>query len=582
MRFLLSFVLILNFAITLFAQTHANYTDAFRTQFEKANYVGALKLAQAESEQSYRKKKYEEYTAAVIHQASVYIALNDNPKAFEVLFSALRHIEKLRLTDSQQVLLLREIGGIHLNLKNYNQAKTYYFRAVKHAEKAKSDSLVNVIRQPLYKIYFDTRHDSAFYYLSQIMAYDKKINSAEALSKSHNNFFSYYITTDDKKNARLHIDSAMYYARKARLPAQIGTILINKAAYAIIANKDYPKAKKYYDELFTIQKDSTSADMGESYETYADILIHLGQPEKATEYLFKAIDIRAASYLGTKNQVMRNLEKKYQIDKIHDVYSRKQQELQAAQDRNQRLFLIMIAVFVLTLILFYFFYQNNRLKQQSKLQAIESKVQQNLLIATIEGQETERKKIASVLHDNISAMLSSAGLQLSAFVARNQPAPEEIKKTRDILRVAHDQVRDLSHELMPTLLAKFGLNYALRDLFEKNSNSTIAFKFVGPESAKIRYDEDFEMKIYFILTELCNNIIKHSQASHARLQIEETNKILEVKLSDNGKGIDLNRQNEGFGLTQIKARIASMNGTIEISSPKNAGTLITFQVPVPG
>ncbi|GAW89672.1 two-component system sensor histidine kinase [Flavobacterium psychrophilum] len=82
------------------------------------------------------------------------------------------------------------------------------------------------------------------------------------------------------------------------------------------------------------------------------------------------------------------------------------------------------------------------------------------------------------MHDHVSAVLSSVGLHLSAFessLTKEQIA--DLKKTRSLLKNAHDKVRDLSHELVPPLLVKFGLQFALRDLCENNTNSIIQFEF---------------------------------------------------------------------------------------------------------
>ena len=209
-------------------------------------------------------------------------------------------------------------------------------------------------------------------------------------------------------------------------------------------------------------------------------------------------------------------------------------------------------------------------------------MQENTISASIYGQELERKKIASFLHDNISALLSSAGLHLNAFTSQNQTNADEIKKTKAILEEAHDQIRDLSHELMPTLLSRFGLFYALEELCEKNSNSLIHFNYSIVVPTKTRYNEDFEMKMYFIIMELLNNIIKHSQANQAHLTIQENNKSLQIKIEDNGKGFDSNTFYilEGFGINQIKARISNLKGTILITSKLNEGTTIAIEVPI--
>jgi signal transduction histidine kinase len=147
---------------------------------------------------------------------------------------------------------------------------------------------------------------------------------------------------------------------------------------------------------------------------------------------------------------------------------------------------------------------------------------------------------------------------------------------------AHDKVRDLSHELMPTLLARFGLFYALEDLCEKNSNSVIEFEYSSLVPTKTRYNEEFEMKIYFIISELLNNIIKHSKAKTAKISIQENNKSLQIHVYDNGKGFNTAHFHslEGFGLNQIQARINNLKGSIAIDSKQNHGTSIYIVVPV--
>ena len=173
-------------------------------------------------------------------------------------------------------------------------------------------------------------------------------------------------------------------------------------------------------------------------------------------------------------------------------------------------------------------------------------------------------------------------MHLFAHISQNQPPTQEIIKTKAILENAHDQVRDLSHELMPSLLAQFGLFEALDDLCEKKSNSILHFMYSSALDRATRFDQDFEMKIYFIIMELLNNITKHSQAEYSKINLAETKGQLKIVILDNGKGFDTNEFNvlEGFGLNQIKARIKNLKGSIDIHSKINSGTTIKLIVPI--
>lgn len=141
-------------------------------------------------------------------------------------------------------------------------------------------------------------------------------------------------------------------------------------------------------------------------------------------------------------------------------------------------------------------------------------------------------------------------------------------------------MRDLSHELVPPLLVKFGLQFALKDICEKNSNSIIKFNFHSTLAKDKRYNPEFETKMFFIVSELLNNVIKHSKASLAKLTIEEYDNQLHLTIEDNGIGFNTKTSNKsnGFGITQIRARIKNMQGDMKIKSQTNQGSKITIKV----
>jgi two-component system NarL family sensor kinase len=275
-------------------------------------------------------------------------------------------------------------------------------------------------------------------------------------------------------------------------------------------------------------------------------------------------------------------EYKREVEKIESEYKTQQEILQQEKTMARRKFFAVISIFLISIVLFYFYIQNSRLIQKNRLNSLRNKIQQNIINASLSGQELERKKIASFLHDNISALLSSAGLHLSVFNAKNQNPSTEIQKTLALLGEAHDKVRDLSHELIPALLVRFGLLYALADLCEKNSNSNITFEYESDINNQKRYLEEFEIKIYFIISELLNNVMKHSQATIGKVSLQENATVLKIQVFDNGKGFDTNQFQilEGFGINQIKARINAMKGNLTIDSKLDLGTIITINVPI--
>ena len=253
------------------------------------------------------------------------------------------------------------------------------------------------------------------------------------------------------------------------------------------------------------------------------------------------------------------------------------------QLRNKKIVSLSIILTAIVFLLFYFLYQNNKLKQKIKRKDTKLKILLNIINSSIDSQEVERKKIASFLHDNINSLLSSAGLHLNTFTAQHDIKSNEIEKAKTILSEAHELLRDMSHDLVPSLLVRFGLIYALEDLCEKNSNSAIDFAFSSAIPTSRRYTEKFEMKIYFIVSELFSNITKHSNAKKAKLSLIEKENQLILRIYDDGIGFKTRKLNdaEGFGLNRIRARIKKYKGSLSIVSKENQGTKIKIRIPLP-
>jgi len=281
---------------------------------------------------------------------------------------------------------------------------------------------------------------------------------------------------------------------------------------------------------------------------------------------------------------LRQTERKDSKGKIDSDLSvlQKKQIVELQKTTNKKVVSLYIVLVLLLMVLSYYVYQNDKLRQKNKQKDIQQKIQLNIINAGIDGQENERKKIASFLHDNINSLLSSVGLHLNAFSVQNNIQSAELIKAKSILEDAHDRLRDMSHELIPALLVRFGLVYAVEDLCEKNSNSALQFEFTSSVPITKRYNEKFEIKLYFIISELFSNIIKHSDAKKAQISLHEKNDKLIIIVHDNGKGFNTEKLNqEGFGLNRIKARIKKLKGNITLISRANETTGTSIKIKVP-
>ena len=141
------------------------------------------------------------------------------------------------------------------------------------------------------------------------------------------------------------------------------------------------------------------------------------------------------------------------------------------------------------------------------------------------------------------------------------------------------ELRRVAHNMMPESLIVLGIKDALIDYcnsIENNNLIEINFQFIGEFK---RVDSKLEINLFRIAQELINNAIKHSKGSHLLVQlIQEKNRICLI-LQDDGKGFEYNKDilKSGIGLTSVKSRVESLNGTIDINSKINEGTEITVQ-----
>jgi signal transduction histidine kinase len=498
----------------------------------------------------------------------------------------------IKTNDNQLIARCYNIIAANFDgIAEVDKAYFYYKKGLLYADKTNDDELKNWLYNNLGNIYcFDKKeYNTGIEYYKKSLAYSTKIADNEQLVFTNLNIAWAYFDIGNYSKGLPYLQYINKYHQKYGDQTTIVALNMLNGMYCSYKNEN-TKAQKFFERAILIGKsEEEKSDLSFSYQEYSRFLLKIGEYKKAYENLAKynllVVEINNEEKAKKVNVEGINLEideYRREIDTIESKYQTSEELHLEKQSRNKLISIIIISVLLFIIIMLYFFYQNMRLKEKNKFKDIQTKIQENIYNASINGQEIERKKIASFLHDDISALLSSAGLHLSVFQAKNKSVSEEIIKTKQILKEAHDKVRDLSHQLIPSLLARFGLYFTLKDLCEKNSNSTIQFKYSSSVEDKTRYDEDFEMKIYFIITELFNNITKHSKATLAQINIEEKEAMLIIHIEDNGTGFDTDIYNsqDGFGLNQIRARINNIKGKFKINSNEKEGTKIKLKIPI--
>jgi signal transduction histidine kinase len=205
----------------------------------------------------------------------------------------------------------------------------------------------------------------------------------------------------------------------------------------------------------------------------------------------------------------------------------------------------------------------------------------NRLRAAIDGQETERNRIARELHDSLGQYLLAMKVKLQGLLHdRSSAEHEKIESISQLSSVAIDEVKRISENLMPRTLDEFGLSIAARRLCEEASrDSGMEIDFVS-YGVQAEAEQRLKTHLYRIIQEALNNAIKHSKANHVDIQLLGNPEQLALIIEDDGVGFDpaLLGTNHGNGLKNITDRVRIMGGELELSTNTGAGTSIRIKV----
>ncbi len=209
----------------------------------------------------------------------------------------------------------------------------------------------------------------------------------------------------------------------------------------------------------------------------------------------------------------------------------------------------------------------------------------NLAGELVLAEQRERHRLAGVLHDHLQQLLVSARYQLDTLAKETVENPREIvEKVDELLGRSIEFSHSLTAELSPPILHEGGLVQALQWLTRwMGKNYGLVVRLSAGDSQFLA-GEDITILLYQSVRELLFNVVKHSRARYASLQISRRANELRIKVSDKGIGFDpacLGEKagTEGYGLFSIRERMGLVGGRLEISSAPGKGSRFTLAVP---
>ncbi len=523
------------------------------------------------------------------------------------------------------------IGTVYDVLGNYPAALKNYFAALKIAEEIKDKKVSAATEMNIGIVYEEQGNYPAAiknYYEALRMA--KENNDKQTVAYVYNN-----IGNVSRKEGKYQ-EALINHFESLNIKEEIGDTLGIIHAYVNLGEvyddlKQLPEAKKYFIKSLTLSKRiNNKLGIADSYLNLGKISLKKKEYSKASEYLnngllvAKEIGIKdqmkdCYSYLSQLYSAQGDIAAAYQYHLLYDrmkdsilnenssnqIYQlkiqyeseKKEKELEGLKIRNElqlqktrTYFLLLVALFLLMVIGFWFQLRVRKRKLIISQKEIEKK---NLELKnkdlSIEKERAEERaqvqeEIGKQYHDNIGSKITSLIFMCENERAKENDRSAELRwfaskvssKLKDIAEMNRSGIIALDPDTneLDAFIAKLWLD--LNDLVE-TAGKEIEFT-IPQDIPKIMVSPKVKFNISSIMKEAINNFIKYSASGEVIINIEIKNSRYLINIVDHGVGMDVDKRNpRSYGFKNMKSRIESIGGTIEIASKPGEGTIIRLQ-----
>ncbi len=515
-----------------------------------------------------------------------YFLNGHSDKAMKILLDAAREVEKYPPTLGAASLYyaIAQVYGLN---KYPVISKDYLKKGVDIAVQFK-DALTIADGQNRLGIWYERNGDldSALSFYKQALYYTEQYGSVLGKAYCYENIAGIHAQKGQLQISLSYLKQALLLKKEAgkKLDVAISYINIGEAFDSL---KQYDSAIYYTTTALNLAREVNYKDLVKySYHFLSRIYEVRGDHKRALLYHKLFSELNDTIYNETKTQQLAELNTKYQTEKkeqaIKELSSRTTiQQLQLKQ-RNT-LLLVVVFLFLAGGTIAYLAYNRRKLKEEAKLQAEINRQQAITTREVLNAEEKERKRIAADLHDGVGQLLSATLLNLNNFFTKlhiNRQEEPQAERILSLVTESYDELRSISHQMMPNALLKSGLGSAIKELVSRIDQDKIAVSFEAT-GLNERLHEDIETVLYRVIQESVSNVIKHAHATRLNLQIIKDEEGVSVTIEDNGRGFDLKSlSSSGIGLKNIYSRVQVHNGTVDFDSSPGKGTLVAIHIPL--
>ena len=522
---------------------------------------------------------------------------------------------KSRKNKSRQATFYNLLGSIESLQKSYQKAIQAYQNSIELYELTGNEKSAAYVKNNIANTFFSlSDYESAFKYISQahkvVLKYNdtlylpsitgilaisevklgkfesgkKHADECIRLSEKHQNLIGIIIGNytlgeywTAKKNFPLAIQKFEKSLSIAQQYQQLFYVMLAKIgiSHAANENQDFDIAYQNGIEALNISKILENQNVKYSiFKNLADASFGLNNSSEAYLYLAKAHNLFRSSTEKTNRKIINDILIQYESAKKEKtiVESRLKLQEETLAGNKLKYLIVILSIVILGIILSAI---SQWKIQKQRVHSLELQKKKSLLLAIIDGEERERERISTELHDGLASTITGIKIGLETTVNAELTS---LSKAIIQLKKLHEETRRISHNLMPLDLEKVSLIEAIERFCVENSTSKTQIHVHATKEINLSISPSESRILYRIIQEIIHNVMKHAQAQNCSIQFQANKKQTIVTIEDDGIGFDVQTKSKNQGLQSMQKRIADLGGTFQLESSPNKGCFIMIEL----
>jgi signal transduction histidine kinase len=522
----------------------------------------------------------------------IYLDKGMKDSAFSALYQALRWNQKANDPIGLAQIYIH-LGNLYLDYGNSTLALENFLLAKSISEKNhQSDNLISAW-DGLGRYYLASKkYKLGLHYFLKVDSACRKLNDIYTVAQNLTNIGVCYESIGNYIKSKGYYQLALKEYTELEMTDQMALGNYNLANIYLTLDQPDSAIPHLNAAVALGRKSNDLVRVMKSYNLLSAAFAKIGNFSLAFNYHQQYSDLNDSVLNNEKVKQIAEMQTKYDAEKKEQQISLLNAQNNSKLAQQKALIAGIVALILLLLILTFYYIQRQRLVKKNdeiskqKINSLLNEQEIKTYNAMIDGQEEERKRIATDLHDRLGSMLSTVKLLFSAVDTKLYTATEDGKeqyiKANSLLDEACVEVRRISHNLSTGMVVSFGLIAALEELCESIDQSKLIKCKLLSYGLNERLDQQIELGIYRMIQELFNNILKHAKAAQVTVQINRTEESVNITIEDNGVGFNVEerKRSGGLGLANLVQRAAQLNGAYHIDSTPGFGTISIIEIPL--